>query len=238
VARNAGYAADLLTWQADYERDVRTLTGQGEPVPMLYTQVSSWTFYHDETSPIPGAQFQAALARPDRLLLVGPKYFLPYAPDGIHLNNLGYLLLGAYHAKVYRRAVLEGRPWSPLRPVSVSRSGATLRVRFHVPVPPLVLDTHLVSDPGHYGFAFSDDSGDAPEITGVRLAGPAEVEITLAGVPTGGDRRLRYAMTGRPGAPAGPGSGPRGNLRDSDEARAPSGYALYNWCVHFEVEVP
>jgi hypothetical protein len=60
------------------------------------------------------------------------------------------------------------------------------------------------------------------------------VEITLASAPTGANSRLRYAYTGTLGNDAGPTSGPRGNLRDSDATESPSGRTLYNWCVHFD----
>ena len=59
VAGNTHYAQDLVEWQADYENDVTAVTGQLEPVPMLHTQVSSWTKYGQATSMIPGAQLLA-----------------------------------------------------------------------------------------------------------------------------------------------------------------------------------
>ena len=33
-------------------------------------------------------------------------------------------------------------------------------------------------------------------------------------------------------------SGARGNLRDSDKTPSQHGFPLYNWSVHFDVEVP
>ena len=52
------------------------------------------------------------------------------------------------------------------------------------------------------------------------------------------NRRLRYAFTGIANARGGPTSGPRGNLRDSDATPSRNGYALYNWCIHFDEAVP
>lgn len=236
VAKNAAYGDNLLTWQADYETDVRAMTGQAEPIPMLHTQMSSWTKYNAAQSDIPGLQLKASLGRPDRLVMVGPKYFLSYVADGVHLTNTGYRHLGEYHAKVYRAVVLEGRAWSPLRPLSVRRDGMVLRARFQVPVPPLVLDTTLVTDPGRYGFEFTDEGAMPATITEVRLVGPDEVAVTLSRAPTGRGR-LRYAFTGVAGMAAGPRTGPRGNLRDSDATRSRNGDPLYNWCVHFDMAV-
>jgi len=238
ITRNAAYAADLATWQEDYERDVRELTGQAEPVPMFITQMSSWTMYETTKSAIPFAQLAAHVDSPGKVILVGPRYHLRYAEDGVHLTNEGYRHMGEDYAKAYRRVVLEGQPWEPLRPRRLRREGAVITVDFHVPAPPLVLDTKLVSDPGRYGFSYTDESAAPPAIANVAVTGPDTVAVTLASTPTGVHGRLRYAFTAPVGAHGGPRSGPRGNLRDSDATPSRSGEALYDWCVHFDEPVP
>ena len=132
VAGNLRYDEDLLEWQADYERDVRAITGQTEPIPMFQTQVSSWTRYGQATSPIPALQLAASRRRPEQLVLVGPKYNLSYVSDGVHLDNRGYRWMGQYYAKAYRRVVLEGRPWRPVQPARVSPAARNTIV-FDVP---------------------------------------------------------------------------------------------------------
>ena len=52
------------------------------------------------------------------------------------------------------------------------------------------------------------------------------------------NKRLRYAYAGKPGSVAGPATGPRGNLRDSDATASRYGYKLYDWCVHFDESMP
>lgn len=235
---NLTYAEDLLAWQSDYEADVKAITGQAHPVPMLLCQMSSYTAFGQATSRIPGEQLAAADARPDRIFVVGPKYFLPYVPDGVHLTGEGERWLGEHYAKVYRRVLIDGAPWRPLRPALVARAGAVITVRFDVPAPPLVLDETLVSNPGNFGFEYTDASGAPPAITAVELIGPDTVQITLAIEPIAGNRALRYAYTGVPGQAAGPMTGARGNLRDSDATPSRHGYPLYNWAVHFSVPVP
>jgi hypothetical protein len=242
VEGNTHYREDLVEWQADYERDVTAITGQSEPIPMFQSQMSSWTQKGDKTSLIPGAQLRASTQNPDTIFLVGPKYFLDYA-DGLHLTNHSYRRLGEYYAKVYRKVVLEGNPWRPVSPSAVSRSGKTITVTFHVPAPPLVLDTEAVTDPGHYGFEYWDDSGAPPEIASVTVVAPDQVQIVLTQEPSTAATKLRvrYAFTGDVSAgpaPAGPHTGPRGNLRDSDATVSRHGYALHNWCVHFNQAVP
>lgn len=238
VEHNAHYERDLIAWQADYERDVRAITAQAEPIPMFETQMSSWTRYGQATSAIPIAQLDAHVHASGKVVLVGPKYHLRYFEDGIHLTNEGYRHMGEDYAKAYRRVVLEGRAWEPVRPRAVTRTGATITIAFYVPSPPLVLDTTTVSDPGSYGFEYVDDSRATPRIASVAVTGPDTVTIDLAAEPTGGHRRVRYAFTGAPGAHAGPTTGPRGNLRDSDATASLSGDALYDWCVHFDEPVP
>ncbi|MCA9661819.1 MAG: hypothetical protein KC486_26000, partial [Myxococcales bacterium] len=233
---NLLYADNLLEWQADYEADVTAITGQVHPVPMFLCQMSSWTRYNSATSPIPYAQLDAADTRPDRIFVVGPKYFLPYV-DGVHLSGDGERWLGEHYAKAYRRVLIDGQPWVPLRPRALTRDGAVITVDFDVPAPPLVLDAELVSDPGNYGFEFWDSSGAPPTITSVELTGDAQVTITLAEAPVAGNKRLRYAFTGIPGQNGGPQTGPRGNLRDSDPTQSRHDYPLYNWAVHFDEPV-
>jgi hypothetical protein len=219
---NTHYADDVIEWQSDYETDVKALTGQSQSVPLLHTQVSSVS-----NSVIPLAQLEAHLRAPGKVILVGPKYHLPYA-DGLHLTAEGYRHMGEDYAKVYRRVVLEEQPWEPLRPKTIVRSGDTITITFHVPSPPLAIDTTLVSDPGSYGFGFTDGSSSPPTIVSVALAGPDSVRVRLSSMP-GPGARLSYAR--RYGAT-------RGNLRDSDATPSRHGYPLYNWCVHFDEPVP
>ncbi len=238
VAKNTNYAQNLVEWQQNYEDDVKAITGQTGTLPMLHTQFSSWTKYSTATSAVVIAQLQASVDHPDAIPLVGPKYFLPYVADGVHLTSEGYRWMGEYYAKVYRQIVIQGRRWEPLRPVAAVSAGVEILVTFHVPAPPLVLDTTSITDPGNYGFEYTDDSGAPPAITAVALTSPTTVKITLASEPTGGGKRVRYAYTGVIGARAGTTSGPRGNLRDSDATVSRSGKPLQNWAVHFDFAVP
>lgn len=233
IAGNEHYDQDLLEWQSDVQADVRAITGQPHAVPMFTDQVSSWTAFGSATSSIPLQQLAAARQAPDRIYIVAPKYMLAYLADGVHLPGASERHLGELYAKAWRTVLVDGQPWYPVSPRATTRDGAVITIDFHVPVPPLVLDTETVTDPGNYGFAFTDTSGVAPAISAVELSGPTTVTITLADVPVGGNKRLSYAMFGTPGAPAGPTTGPRGNLRDSDASLGMGGEPLFDWCVHF-----
>jgi hypothetical protein len=236
---NAAYEANLVEWQNDYQTDVTAITGQTEAIPMFETQFSSWTRLAGmpATNIITNQQLSAHVNNPGKIILVGAKYHLPYFTDGVHLTSDGYKHMGEDYAKVYRHVILEGKTWEPVRPMTITRSGAVVTVKMHVPAPPLVIDTTLVTDPGKNGFEWTDGSASPPTIASVALSGPDTVVITLSATP-GANGHLRYAFTGISGALGGPTTGPRGNLRDSDATPSRDGFKLYNWCVHFDMPVP
>jgi hypothetical protein len=62
----------------------------------------------------PGLQLEAARARPDRVFVVTPKYFMPYT-DGVHLTGDGERWLGEYYAKAYRKVLIDGERWVPVQ---------------------------------------------------------------------------------------------------------------------------
>ncbi|HVH41135.1 MAG TPA: hypothetical protein VM925_02295 [Labilithrix sp.] len=229
------YSDALLEWQRDYDASIRAVTGQSEGIPLLVSQMSNWNDRPD--SEIPTYQLDAHTRAPGKVVLVGPTYMLPFADDCIHFTSDGERRLGEYFARAY--ASLRAGKWEPLRPLGATLAGDTIRIRFLVPSPPLVLDTEHVTDPGHFGFEYVDDSGATPEIVEVTVTGPDEVAIKLASAPEpqviGG--HVRYAMRATPYTCPGPTQGPRGNLRDSDATQSLYGYDLRNWAVHFELPV-
>ncbi len=235
---NTNYEANLLEWQSDYETDVKAITKQPEAIPMFHTQFSSWTKYATATSAVAMAQLAAHVDAPGKIVLVGAKYHLEHVGDGVHLTNESYRHMGEDYAKVYERVILEGKIWEPIHPKTVTRVGAVVTAKMHVPAPPLAIDTVLVSDPGNNGFEWSDGSAIPPTIVSVAITSPDTVQITLSAAPTGPNKRLRYAYSGLVGSNGGPTTGPRGNLRDSDATPSRHGYKLYNWAVHFDAAAP
>lgn len=229
----ADYADALLEWQRDYEQGVKAITKQTVPVPLFISQYSHWN--NVPTTKIAFMQLDAHLRAPGKVMIVGPTYALPYSDDCLHFTNHGERNLGEYFAKAYARVVFEGKRWEPLRPLSVHLTGNTVIVKLLVPSPPLVIDTTRVKDPGHYGFEWHDASASPPAITNVEIIGIDTVKVTLASVPTGADKRLRYAYTFT--GCAGSGTTARGNLRDSDATPSSYGYDLFNWLVHFDMAV-
>ena len=230
------YADGLLEWQADYEAEIRAITGQAEPVPLFVSQISGWN--DTRYSKVAQLELEAHERAPGKVVLIGPSYHLPIdQSDCLHFTNEGGRRLGEYFAKAYARVVFEGRAWEPVRPKTVTRAGAVITVTFHVPSPPLVLDTERVAEIASYGFDYLDESGAPSPISKVELGGPDSVRITLASAPAGAGR-LTYAQNQTPRSCIGTPRGARGNLRDSDKTPSKHGYDLHNWSVHFDVAVP
>ncbi len=227
------YSDALLEWQRDYEASVKAITGQTVPVPLFVNQYSHWN--DGATTKIAYMQLDAHVRSQGKVVLVGPTYALEYSSDCLHFKSHSERQLGEYFGKAYARVVIEGKKWEPLRPIQVTLAGNVVTAKFHVPSPPLVLDTTRVGDPGNYGFEWYDSSGSPPAITNVAITSPDTVQVTLASAPTGNDKRLRYAYTFE--GCGGSGTIARGNLRDSDATPSNYGYDLFNWAVHFDVGV-
>lgn len=246
---NGSYGANIRQWQVDYETDMKAITGQSGTIPIFHSQPSCWTAVANVNSATGIAPYQILSeyeTNPTKTVLVCPKYFFSYQPaDGVHLLNTSYRLLGEYYAKAYYQHVVKGIPWSPLRPTTIQRTGAVITVTFSGNVGNLQFDTTNVTDPSGAtatkGFEYTDSAGGSiyTRIASVALSLPNQVVITLTADPSANTgKTLSYAYTGTPGQLAGPTTGPRGNLKDSDTTTGQSGTALPNWCVHFQKAVP
>ena len=143
---NQQYDADVREWQGDFASAVQNLTGQLTDIPMFHSQISSWGGLNANFVLSPFLILAESEANPSKTLLVGPKYFLPYS-DLLHLTSDGYRWLGEYYAKAYHQHVVRGLPWSPLRPLAITRSNEYITVTFTGNVGDLVLDTNLVTNP-------------------------------------------------------------------------------------------
>ncbi|MBE0441414.1 hypothetical protein EI164_04955 [Psychrobacter sp. FME13] len=234
---NTSYDANLRELLNDYNADIKAVNGQTDNVVMLLCQVSSMSGYKTEatrsTFVTPFLQLKATQDNDD-MFLVCPKYFFDYV-DHAHINAEATRTLGEYYAKVYRQAVIEGKPWKPLQPNNITSVASTIVIDFDVPKPPLVIDTVKVlegADNLHKGFVLKNSG--AVTITDVAKTGDAQVTITLSTpVPTGAI--LTYAFDNGTYQKTGREQGARGNIRDSDNTlSAYTSQPLQNWCVTFK----
>ena len=217
---NPNYGTAVRQLYLDYNADLKAVTGQTEDIPMLLTQQGTYPLEGDpiERALSTQAQWRLGIDNPGQFIVVGPKYQYSYSTiDGVHLDAGSYQRLGQKYAEVYYQVVVERRPWQPLQPISVTRNGMTISVRFNVPNPPLLWDETI--PPPHQGrhtawrngrgFEVQDSLGEI-SIQWVRIVGDT-VEIRLAYPPVGTGLVVRHAMTQDGGFP-----GRRGQLRDSD----------------------
>nr|WP_322951520.1 sialate O-acetylesterase [Klebsiella quasipneumoniae] len=233
------YLLKLNQLIADYQKD----TGQGVPPVMVTYQTGSHTkrapYY---SSGIPEVQLLAANINPN-IFMACATYVFPYNSDGVHMPGNSYRWMGCYFGKAIFN-ILTKNDWKPLQPEAIYRNGRVVTVAMHVPVLPLVLDTSMVTDPGDYGFeVWGGADGARKTIQSVSVSGN-RVTLVLDADPAQAVV-VKYAQ-GTQGANAGPTTGARGNLRDSDQTLAycrdvtatdpNSPYKLYNWCPIFSLK--
>lgn len=241
---NSSFAANLATWQTDISNKFRASTGVTSTVKLYVTQnpsctISGYSSLSTCVSPI--QQYNAAKNGTGLVVMVGPRYQYTHVALSAHPNNTNSRL----HGCKIGEAIAAGDAWAPFWPTSVARAGAVITVTFHVPVPPIVIDTTTVTgvSAATRGFEYTDDSS-PPSISGVDCSAACSgnactCAITLDGTPTGANKKIRYAYSGTPGNDPGPTSGMRGNLRDSSTVQCVGpGTAMPNWLVHFEEAVP
>jgi len=244
-AQNPAYEAGLGALLEDYNSDLLLITAQGRRVPLLLTQQSSCPTEPGAVAGSALAALQACRAHPGEIVCAGPRYQYGYAVDGVHLDTLGYDRLGEKYGQVYFERVVLARDWRPLSPLALQRSGDSISVEFHVPVPPLVWDEalpppHASPSPPHAwakgrGFELLAD-GMPVAIDSVEIVG-ARVNIRAGSAPPG-KLVVRYAATAS-AAPRSKGTWRWGQLRDSDPfVGATTRTPQPNYAVTFELSLP
>jgi hypothetical protein len=250
-AGNPNYENDMLQLWSDYNADLRAITGQAEPIPLFTSQQHGIYLYAAgqeprsiDTSTL--LQWRAGLDHPGEIVCTGPKYQYPYDADFLHLQPLGYELMGEKYAEIFYSHVLLGQLWQPLQPLqnTVTRNGRVITVDFHVPFPPLAWDEALPkphqADLTEWaqGRGFEVRTGNTRlTIESVALLDEDTVKITCAAdVPAGAT--LGYAATSDGAAISG--VSPRwGQLKDSDPfVGAFTQMPQANYAVSFELPVP
>jgi len=229
---DTNYHASLDEWQKDIQTDAKAITGQTNDVPFFLTQPSFATN-------LTGAASALAVLRAHEtnslIRLVAPNYTLTYGDD-VHLTNFSYRLIGEYFGRAYHRQIIQGIPWEPLRPTSLTVSETVITVTLTGTYGTLHVDDLTVFTNLHAGFSYTDDSGNP--ITNRELSGTNFAIVTIGGGALGANPRLRFALTPTNGFP-GFAAGLRGNIRDTNAPTGPlSGNPLFQWMVHFDKPVP
>jgi sucrose-6-phosphate hydrolase SacC (GH32 family) len=208
-----GYKSLLLKLKNNMQDDAQRIYGQATR-PLFITYQTGGQYVRGREMAIGMAQVEAANENDD-VFCAGPVYQMTNYNHG-HLDANGYRWYGEMLAKVYNKVKIEGRNFIPLQPKSISRDPADakkIRIRFHVPVPPLVLDTKTMQPIADSGFEVWHGARSTTKqtVTDVRVVDGDCVEITCANELTD-IIELTYAG---PSANSQSEYG-QGNLRDSD----------------------
>ncbi len=185
------YRDQLIAYRKQWSADLCAVTGQRGELPL---------FTYQTLGPAGEAQLMAADADAS-IHLVGPHYAVPSAMnsrvskgragDAIHLSADGERWWGEQVAKVMHRVLHRGEDWQPLRPRSsrLDEARDSLLIEFHVPNPPLVLDTDFlprqeIATNGGFsslaGFQVRDHAGATLALTTVEVAAPTRLRLHLA----------------------------------------------------------
>lgn len=230
------YATLLETLRDDIETDAVAITGQTYPLKLI-----TWQRFGMGNAPTTEAaqcfnDYIKAAEDHEHIICAGPSYFFDQQfAASVHLAPTSNKWLGAYLGLAYKRTVIDGVKFQPLKPVSFTRQGKVLLVKFNPPRPPLVFDAERVALATNYGFELYTQAGAPLTITSVALAGPDTVKILAQNTLAATDR-LIYGCVG---TGYGRITGQRGNLRDSqgDTIVFDGGglnLPLHNWCVIFD----
>lgn len=240
------FGLDMREFQADLQADHHAITGETGLMPLLHVQTSSWTSpdnVNQANAIAPFALLAEAILNPHLTMLVAAAYYPEY-DDGVHRNTAGHIWVGEQMAKAFWQQVVLGIPWAALRITNVVRVGATLHCTTNAATQ-LVLDTSIVSDPSgnntkglEWSASGTSTANRYTAISSVTVTGVNTFDVVLVSNPDGqGDMLLSYAFTGIPGNSAGPMTGPRGCIRDSDTRLGYSGNVLHNYALHQRVPV-
>lgn len=228
------YAARLNTLIADINTDIKAATGQTKDIPVIGYQISSHiTYAADDFPDIALAQLEVEAANP-LFYIACAMYPFSYHSGG-HISNVSTRWLGGYYGLAYKRIVVNGEDWKPLKPIASVRQNNVAEIRFHVPQGKLTFDTTQVAAQTNYGFALLDQNGAAMTISSVEIIDTDRVRIKASvTIPAGA--KVRYAFTGDTITG-------KGNLRDSQgdtiTFAIPGSTAkrMDNWCLIFELAI-
>jgi hypothetical protein len=213
----------------DLNTDIKNVTHQKDNIRIICYQTSTVTKglryilnNYDATEPrTPTAQME--LIRDDSLIWVsGPTYPYDFVDESLHIDAIGQQSIGILAAKSALGILRNGKCNTGLVPLSYEVYANDIQVIFNVPEPPLYFDTINIQKADNYGFNVIRRDG-IDIISDVKID-QNSVIISCSESPHW--CKLRYAINGD-FLKGGRVSGPRGNLRDSQQM-------IYNWCLMFE----
>lgn len=226
------YYDQLEELRVHLDTDIKAITGQTIPVKMIV-----WQAVFGNTTPKRFYdRFVYASEKYENIICSGTFYnFDHVATNNLHLTANSQDLLGCQFGIAYKRSIIDGNKFIPLKPKKAEVFGNIVYIDFDVPVKPLVFDTTLVASNTNYGFQIIDSSEVEKTISAVEIIAPDKIKIVCASDIATTDH-IVYGGSG--GSDYSPTTGKRGNLRDSQSIVYKNhnnvDLPCYNWCVVFD----
>ena len=247
LGRPGNYAEALEQLRLDIDTDVRAITGQTEVVKCITWQ--SFIYNNSLRAKQAYDQYVGAAETYPHIICAGATYHLDNVKAGnLHFKSESQDWLGAYFGVAYKRTIIDGEKFEPLKPIGVHIDGNALYVKFHVPYGSLVFDGDYFADAANEvkneGFAVFAADGTEKTITHVSIVSSDVVKILCSEAIIDTDRltygdvstdAYQWVNTNR------------GHLRDTqgDYLQYKSGnlgdthsvLPLHNWCVLFDKKI-
>lgn len=239
---NTDYKELFHKMYKNFNSDIKNITHQQDDIRIICYQTSTITKgeryqqnnYNALEPRTPTAQME--MIKEDSLIWAsGPTYPYHFVREALHIDAIGQKSIGALAAISALKIIRHETPSVGLMPLDIIESENQIRIPFHVPYPPLCLDTTAVNKADNYGFnVIRKDNTDI--ISSISIHQDTVI-INCKESPI--DCKIRYAVNGEY-LKGGCQSGPRGNLRDSQGDNktieiAGKTYPLHNWCYQFDV---
>lgn len=236
------YKETLKQLHSDLNRAVKVITHQKEDVHLICYQ-SNAVSIADEFNPL---DYDCIEMKPSQAIVdfinedslfdaSGPTYPYNFMREYLHIDAIGQQYIGYLDAITVMNIIRGNNKTYGLIPQSVTTEDNDVVVKFHVPCPPLVLDTINVKYADHFGFSVINKDGE-DIISEVSLEGD-NVRLSCNKSPM--NCKVRYAVNGEK-MKSGRLHGPRGNLRDSQGevekfTIEDKTYPVYNWAYQFDI---
>lgn len=236
------YKETLKQLHSDLNRAVKVITHQKEDVHLICYQTNAVSIA-DDFNPL---NYDCIEMKPSHAIVdlinedslfdaSGPTYPYNFMREYLHIDAIGQQHIGYLDAITVMNIIKGKGKTYGLIPQSLSVEGHDVIVNFHVPCPPLVIDTVNVNYADHFGFSVINNAGENI-ISEVSLE---ENRVRLCCNNSPINCKVRYAVNGEK-LKSGRLHGPRGNLRDSQgetEKMTVQGttYPIHNWAYQFDM---
>lgn len=238
------YRELLLQFAKDINHDVKQITGQKKEIEIICYQTNSLT-RAEHFNPISYncietevAQAQLELVRNNPVFHAsGPTYPYDCVNNIIHIDGKGQMRIGVLAALSAYDIIMHHKVQRGLLPLNAVFNNKEIIINFHVPYPPLCIDTIQVAKANNFGFSVitPDNRNIAKAVTLI----DDQIHILCSEMPQ--KCCVRYAVNGE-SMKSGRLFGPRGNLRDSQGDSLTINiqgkeYPIHNWCYQFDMPI-